>query len=172
MFWKKDNILKTKLSLLFSDKPLLSPTNRLRFLVMAQGIYGLLWIEGASWKVLVDGKLAFNYEGLTFWVSRGSEYPVLGAYKWLLDTLILPNIKLLLPIVFLIEFTIGILFLIGKYVRLAALMAIAQTIFITLSVLNAPHEWKWSYFLMLLVAVIFFVLPTTSKWPNKLVQRK
>lgn len=172
MLSKKDNSLKSKISLLFSDEPLLSPANKLHFLVIAQSIYGLLWIEGASWKVLVGGKLAFNYEALTFWASRGSEYPVLGAYKWLLDTLILPNIKLLLPVVFLIELTIGILFVLGKYVRLAALMAIAQTIFITLSVLKAPHEWKWSYFLMLLVAFIFFVMPTISKWPNKLLLRK
>ena len=159
------------LSLMTSDRPLFSGAHKLQFLVLAQAVYGLLWLEGASWKVIVDGRLALNYDGLAYWASRGSEFPVLGAYKWLLDSIILPNIELFLPVVFLVELTIGLLFVTGKFVRIAAAMAIMQTLAITLSVLNAPHEWKWSYFLMLLVAVIFFVMPTTSTWPNKLLRR-
>lgn len=160
------------LSLISSDRPILSKTNKMRFLLIAQAIYGLLWLEGASWKVIVDGKLALNYDGLSYWASRGSEFPVLDVYKLLLDRVILPNIEIFLPMVFLLELTIGILFFIGKYVRVAAILAIVQTIAITLSVLNAPHEWKWSYFLMILVAAIFFVMPTTSRWPNKLLRRR
>ena len=169
---KKDVALPEVLGLITGDKPLFNEARKLQFLLLAQAIYGLLWLEGASWKILVDGKLALNYDGLTYWASRGSEFPVLGAYKWLLDSFILPNIELLLPIVFLLELTIGLLFVMGKYIRIAAIMAIMQTMAIMLSVLNAPHEWKWSYFLMILVAVFFFVIPTTSKWPNKILRRK
>ena len=164
------NVSRT-ISLLKSDDPILGHVLRAKFMLLAQVIYGLLWIEGASWKVLVDGKFALNYGGLAFWASRGSQYPVLGIYKSLIDHVILPNIKLFLPVVFFLELTIGVLFVLGKYVRFAALLAFAQTIAITLSVLNAPNEWKWSYFLMLLVAAIFFVNPTISKWPNRLTQR-
>ena len=164
-------VISRTVSLIKSDDPILGDSLRLKFMLLAQVIYGLLWIEGASWKVLVDGKLAANYGGLYFWASRGSEYPVLGIYKSLIDHVILPHIKLFLPIVFILELTIGILFVMGKYVRLAALLAFAQTIAITLSVLNAPNEWKWSYFLMLLVAAIFFVSPTISRWPNRLFKK-
>jgi uncharacterized membrane protein YphA (DoxX/SURF4 family) len=143
-----------------------------QFALIAQIIFGLLWLEGASWKILFDGNLAANYDGLAYWVSRGSEYPVIGVYKEIIDTVILPNIKLFLPLVFLAEFTIGLLFVIGQKVRLAALLAIAQTTAITLSVYNAPYEWKWSYFLMYLVSALFFVNPTTATWPRKLFKRK
>lgn len=159
-------------STLMGDKPLFQNINKTRFLLIAQGIYGLLWLEGASWKVLVDGKFALNYAGLSYWASRGSEYPVLNVYKWLTDHLILPNIKLLLPIVFVTELSIGLMLVFGKHVRIAALLAISQTILITLSALNTPGEWKWSYFLMLLVATIFFVMPTTSTWTARFVRRK
>lgn len=169
---KSTVVLPKVVSLMTSDRPLFSEARKLQFLLLAQAVYGLLWLEGASWKVIVDGRLAFNYDGLTYWASRGSEFPVLGAYKWLLDTIILPNIELFLPVVFLVELIIGLLFFTGKFVRFAALMAMMQTLAITLSVLNAPHEWKWSYFLMILVAAIFFVMPTTSRWPDKLLRRK
>jgi thiosulfate dehydrogenase (quinone) large subunit len=35
-------------------------------------------------------------------------------------------------------------------------IGVAQTVVIMLSVLNAPHEWYWSYLLMLLVHVALF----------------
>lgn len=167
----RDNIIFQSIALITSDRPLLNKAGLAKLALVAQAIYGLLWLEGASWKVLVDGKLALNYDGLTYWASRGSEFPVLGVYKSLLDGVILPNIEIFLPIVFALELTIGLLFFTGKYVRIAASLAIIQTIAISLSVLNAPHEWKWSYFLMILVAAVFFVVPTTSKWPSKLLRK-
>jgi thiosulfate dehydrogenase (quinone) large subunit len=45
---------------------------------------------------------------------------------------------------------------IGLATRFWALIGIAQTVVIALSVLNAPHEWYWSYLLMLLVHVALF----------------
>lgn len=168
---KIDNMLLQTTRLLASDKPLFSKQRRVQLALVAQAIYGLLWVEGASWKIIVDGKIAFNHDGLAYWASRGSEFPVLGIYKSLLDHVILPNIVFLTPIVFALELTIGVLFLAGKYVRIAAGLAFVQTIAISLSVLNTPHEWKWSYFLMMLVAAIFFVTPTISQWPNKLFRR-
>jgi thiosulfate dehydrogenase (quinone) large subunit len=156
--------LKHIFTLLSGDKPLVGASLLRKFMLLAQAVFGLLWLEGASWKVLIDGKLALNYDGLGYWVSRGSEYPVFGPYKWLIDTAIMPNIKLFLPVVFITELVIGLMYVSGKYVRLASVLAVAQTSAITLSVLKAPHEWKWSYFMMFLIAVMFFVTPTISKW--------
>jgi thiosulfate dehydrogenase (quinone) large subunit len=163
--------LKRIINIVLSDRDVLSPKHKRNIMLLLQAIFGLLWLEGASCKVIVDGKFMLNYDALRYWVSRGSEYPVIGAYKWIIDHAIIPNIKLFLPMVFIIELTIGILFITGKYIRIAAMLAVAQTIAITLSVLRAPNEWKWSYFLMLVVSIIFFVSPTISKWPNKLIKK-
>jgi thiosulfate dehydrogenase (quinone) large subunit len=160
------------ISLIFSDAPMITKPSMRRIMILLQAIFGLLWVEGASWKILVSGKLEPNYEGLAYWVSRGSEFPVLGAYKSVIDSLILPNIKLFLPGVFLMELTIGILFLIGKKIRLASTLALLQTTAITLSVLRAPHEWKWSYIMMYMFALFFFIRPTTSAWTRRLFPKK
>ena len=157
---------------IFNDAPLISQKKIPRFMVALQAVFGLLWIEGASWKVFENGKFFLNFNGLAYWVKKGSEYPVFGPYKWLIDSFILPNIKLFLFAVFFAELTIGVLLVFGKFVRFASLLAIGQTIAITLSVLYAPYEWKWSYFMMLMFSILFFVIPTTSKWPNKLFKSK
>jgi thiosulfate dehydrogenase [quinone] large subunit len=58
--------------------------------------------------------------------------------------------------VLLVEAALGAFLLIGLATRFWALIGIAQTVVIALSVLNAPHEWYWSYSLMLLVHVALF----------------
>ena len=166
------NLIKKITSIVFSDTPILSKTWARKFMLSVQFIFGLLWLEGASWKVIIDGQLGLNYDGLRYWVSKGSDYPVLGAYKWLIDQVILPNIKIFLVIVFLTELTIGLLLVLGKHIRLAVVLAAAQTLAITLSLLHAPNEWKWSYIMMFVISAILFVYPTTSKWPEKLLRKK
>lgn len=58
--------------------------------------------------------------------------------------------------VVLVEAALGGFLLIGLLTRLWALVGIGQTVAITLSVLNAPNEWHWSYVLMLLAHVALF----------------
>jgi thiosulfate dehydrogenase (quinone) large subunit len=162
---------KAIISKMISDEPLLSPRWIKRFMIVLQAVFGLLWIEGSAWKVIVDGSFKLNYDGLQYWVTRGSEYPVIGAYKWLIDNFIVPNIKIFLVLVFVSELSIGLMFLLGKYVRLASLLAMSQTVAITLSVIKAPHEWKWSYFMMMMFSLLFFVKPTISSWPARIFSK-
>jgi len=154
-------------NLLTGDKPLFSKPITYRIMLIFQAIFGLLWLEAASWKIIVDGKLALNYDGLAYWISRGSEYPVFQPYAQIIDNFILPNIEFFLIAVFVTELVTGLLFVAGKFIRVASVLAFSQTIFISLSVLNTPKEWKWSYFLMMLVSAIFFVMPTTAYWLNR-----
>ena len=51
---------------------------------------------------------------------------------------------------------LGAFLLIGLATRFWAVVGMAQTVVIMLSVLNAPHEWFWSYILMLLVHMALF----------------
>jgi thiosulfate dehydrogenase (quinone) large subunit len=169
---KSNNKFLSLFTKLFGDIPLISQKNIPRFMVALQAVFGLLWIEGASWKLLENGKFLLNFNGLAYWVKKGSEYPVFGPYKWLIDSFILPNIKIFFFLVVLAELTIGVLLVFGKFVRFASILAIGQTIAITLSVFNAPNEWRWSYIMMLLFSLLFFVIPTTSKWPNRIFKRK
>ncbi len=48
-----------------------------------------------------------------------------------------------------LETALAVLLLTGAWVRAAALLGVAQSVAIALSVAYAPHEWPWSYWLMI-----------------------
>ena len=168
---KLSKSLRTIIQVILNDsQPIAAKWSR-RALLLTQFLYGVLWVESSWWKITVNGKFALNYDGLAYWVSQGSRFPVFEPYKWLIDHVILTHIKLFLPVVFLTELTIGVLFIASKHIRLASLLAFAQSIAITLSVLHAPHEWKWSYFMLMMLSVIYFIKPTASKWSLKRLKK-
>ncbi len=165
------NHIKHYVSFIVDDSKKLPKGLRQKLLVLSQAIFGLLWLEAAAWKVRVDGNFAINTDGFKYWVEQGIEHPVIGLYTPVLENIILPNITAFLVLVFIAELVIGILFIAGRYVRMAAALAFFQTIAITLSAINAENEWHWSYFLMLLVSALLFLVPTRSQWLDKLLKR-
>ncbi len=129
-----------------------SRLNGIALAVLRVGI-AVLWIQNASWKVPPDfGREAGK--GLFFWVSQAIEYPVLPFYSGFLESVILPNLAVFGYLTLLTEAALGAFLLIGLATRFWALVGIAQTLAITLSVLNAPNEWHWSYYLMLLAHIV------------------
>jgi thiosulfate dehydrogenase [quinone] large subunit len=110
----------------------------------------LLWIENAGWKTPPE------FASLRKYTSYAVEYPVLAPFSWLVDTIVLPWFTLFGWLTLLLEASLGAFLLIGLATRLWALVGLGQTTAITLSVLNAPHEWEWSYYLMALAHVALF----------------
>jgi len=78
---------------------------------------------------------------------------VLAPYAWLVEHVILPNFTFFAWGVLMVESALGVFLLLGLAARFWAVVGIAQSLAITLSVLNAPHEWEWSYYLMILAHV-------------------
>ena len=68
----------------------------------------------------------------------------------------LPNFSFFGWLLLLVEASLGAFLLIGLATRFWAVIGVAQTVVIMLSVLNAPHEWFWSYLLMLLAHLALF----------------
>src|SRR6266508_3735338 len=102
-------------------------------------VVALLWIQNSSWKKPPD------FAALRGFTQDGVDHPVLAPWAWLVQQVTL-----------IVEASLGAFLLIGLATRLWAVVGIGQTIAITLSVLNTPGEWPWSYFLMLTVHVALF----------------
>lgn len=117
---------------------------------------GLMWLYNVAWKVPADfGRDSGN--GLYKFTSFAVEHPVLPPYSWLVENLILPNISAFGWLVLAAETALAVLLLSGTYVRAAALLGIAQSVAIALSVAYAPEEWPWSYWLMIAAHVALVV---------------
>lgn len=115
----------------------------------------LLWIQNVAWKTPPDfGRHANN--GLYFFTRFAVDRPVFAPYAWFVEHVVLPNFAFFGWMTLIIEAGLGAFLLIGLATRFWAVVGLAQSLAITLSVLNAPHEWHWSYYLMILAHIAVF----------------
>jgi uncharacterized membrane protein YphA (DoxX/SURF4 family) len=118
---------------------------------------GLLWLSNVSWKVPPRfGESADGCRGLCAFVQAGIDHPVAPGYPWLLEHAVRPNLEVFGWVVLVVELVLAALLLSGTLTRGAALLGLAQSIAIGLSVANAPDEWYWSYALMAALHVAVF----------------
>lgn len=136
--------------------PLASARLSRGLIVVVRVAAGLLWLQNAGWKQPPRFGEGPSPTGLYRWTSYAVEYPVFGPYAWLVEHVVLPNFVLFGWLVLVTEAALGAFLLVGLATRFWALIGIAQTVAIMLSALNAPHEWVWSYLLMILVHVALF----------------
>ena len=111
-------------------------------------LVGLLWLYNVAWKRPPDfGQDAKN--GLFKFTSYAVSDPVLPPFSWVVEHVVLTNFELFGWGVLAAETTLAVLLLTGAWVRVAAAIGLAQSVAIALSVAFAPHEWPWSYWLMI-----------------------
>ncbi len=137
-----------------TDSPSVTRVSAVMIAVLRCGV-ALMWIQNVAWKVPPDFGRA-NNNGLFFWASQAVDHPVFGPYSAFVKAVVLPNIEIFGWFTLLVEAGLGAFLLIGFATRLWAIVGIAQTLAITLSVLFAPHEWQWSYYLMALAHLAIF----------------
>lgn len=115
----------------------------------------LMWIQNVNWK----NPPTFGQSGsggLYKWTNFAIEHQVFAPYAWIVENFVLPNFLVFAWGVLIVEACLGGFLLVGLATRFWAVIGVGQTLAITLSVLNAPHEWHWAYFLMLLVHIALF----------------
>ncbi len=111
-------------------------------------LLGLMWLYNVSWKRPPDfGRDAGN--GLYKFSSYAVSDPVLPPFSWVVEHVVLPHIAIFGWLVLAAETALAVLLLSGAFVRMAALLGLTQSLAIGLSVAYAPHEWPWSYWLMI-----------------------
>ena len=109
---------------------------------------GMMWFYNVYWKRAPEfGREAGN--GLYKFTSYAVEYPVLPPYAWLVENVVLPAIVPFGYLVIVAETTAAVLLLTGRWVRIGALVGLLQSVAIAMSVMYAPEEWPWSYWLMI-----------------------
>jgi thiosulfate dehydrogenase [quinone] large subunit len=114
---------------------------------------GLLWIQSAGWKTPPEfGR--DSETGLFKFSTYAVDYPVFGPFSWLMENVVLPNFTLFGYLTLFAEASLGAFLLVGLATRFWAVIGIAQTIAITLSVLNGPNEFPWTYYLMFAAHVV------------------
>jgi uncharacterized membrane protein YphA (DoxX/SURF4 family) len=119
---------------------------------LARVLIGCMWFEGMLWKLpLPVGS------GLQFWTEQMATRAAFAFHRAFVTDVVLPNLRLLGPIVFLAELAFAASLILGLGVRLASLLAIFFVLQLWLGIYipGAPAEWSWSYIFLALVLFLF-----------------
>jgi thiosulfate dehydrogenase [quinone] large subunit len=126
-------------------------------------VVAVLWLVNVGWKLPPDfGERERG--GLYLFTSWAVEFEVFGPFAWVVREVVLPNFRLFGWAVFVVEACLGGFLLVGLATRGWALVGAAQSVAIALSVLNAPHEWPWSYYLLIAVHLLLFATAAGRSW--------
>lgn len=129
-----------------------------RWLVAAARVaVALLWVQNVYWKVPPDFGERRNADLYRF-TRDAVDHEVFAPYAFVVEHVVLPNFTLFGWLVLAVEASLGAFLLIGLATRLWALVGVAQTVAIVLSVLNTPNEWHWSYYLMIAAHLLLFAV--------------
>ena len=121
--------------------------------VVVRILVGLMWLFNVAWKRPPDfGQVKGG--GLYGFTHYAVTNPVFPPFSWVIEHVVLPQFSAFGWGVLVVETLLAMALLTGSWVRLAALVGVAQSLAIGLSVARAPNEWPWSYLLMVAVHLL------------------
>jgi uncharacterized membrane protein YphA (DoxX/SURF4 family) len=113
---------------------------------------GCMWFQAMLWKLPlpVSG-------GLQYWTEQMGKRAAFEAHREFVTGIVVPNLHLLAPFVFLAELTFAVSLILGLGVRLASALAMLFVLNLWLGIYlpGDPAEWPWSYVFLLFLMFLF-----------------
>jgi thiosulfate dehydrogenase [quinone] large subunit len=119
-------------------------------------LYGVLWWQQSKWKVPSDDFGRKSGGGLWYWVHQEIQHPTLLAYRDFLVNVMIPNWTLFGWMTLVTETFIGATLILGLFTRLGSLIAFGMALNITIGIVSVPHEWVWTYIMLMAFPVLLF----------------
>ncbi len=126
-------------------------------LALARILYGVLWWQQSKWKVPSDDFGRKSGGGLWYWVQQEIQYPTVAAYKDFLVNVMIPHWTFFGWMTLVTETFIGATLILGLFTRLGALVGVGMAANITIGILTVPHEWGWTYTMLIMLAGLFLL---------------
>ena len=124
---------------------------------LARILYGYLWWQNSAWKVPSDDFGRKSGGGLWFWVQQEIQHPTVTAYKDFLVNVMIPNWTFFGWMTLITETSLGVTLMLGLFTRFGSLVAIGMAANITIGIWSVPHEWAWSYIMLMMFPAIFLL---------------
>lgn len=121
---------------------------------LLRAMLGIMWWQQSLWKVPP------HYDwGLIHWMQEMVAHASIELQSALVRDLVLPNIAIFGPLVYLIELAIAVSLMLGVATRLAGLIGALMAINLWLGLYNAQGEWPWTYMFLVILQLIYFIDP-------------
>ena len=119
---------------------------------MFRVLIGTMWFQGSLWKLPLPVAGGFQY-----WTGQLAEH---SAYAWhaaLVRDILLPNIALLDPAVWLTETFMAIALMLGVAVRFAGVVGVLFMLNLWIGLYHNSAEWPWEYVFIVVVHGFFML---------------
>jgi uncharacterized membrane protein YphA (DoxX/SURF4 family) len=123
------------------------------------GIWGLRVLMGAMWWQQTLWKIPPNFDGLRYWIGQEAEHAAVGLQGDLVGSVVLPNLWLFGPLVYLVELSIAVSLLLGLFSRAGAALGLLMGLNLWLGLYSAPNEWPWTYMFLVMIQAFFVFDP-------------
>lgn len=123
------------------------------------GIWLLRLVLGSMWWQQSLWKIPPNYDGLIYWMKQMVDHAAIPLQSVLVSSVVLPNISLFGPLVYVIEVAIGTSLMLGVLSRLGAILGALMAINLWLGLYSAPGEWPWTYGFLVILQLLFIMDP-------------
>lgn len=124
---------------------------------LARLLYGYLWWQQSAWKVPSDDFGRKSGGGLWYWVQQEIQHPTVTAYRDFLVNVMIPHWTFFGWMTLVTETSIAVSLMLGLFTRLGSLTAIGMAANITLGILSVPHEWGWTYVMLIMLPALFLL---------------
>ena len=124
---------------------------------LARLLYGVLWWQQSQWKVPSDDFGRRSGGGLWYWVQQEIQYPTVLAYRDFLVNVMIPHWTFFGWMTLITETFIAVTLVLGLFTRLGAVVAIGMAANITVGILSVPHEWGWTYVMLIMLPAVFLL---------------
>jgi uncharacterized membrane protein YphA (DoxX/SURF4 family) len=123
------------------------------------GIWGLRMLMGTMWWQQTLWKIPPNFDGLRYWMGQEAEHAAIALQGALVRDVVLPNLSLFGPLVYLVELSIAVSLLLGLLSRAGALLGLLMGLNLWLGLYSAPGEWPWTYMFLVMIQAWFVIEP-------------
>jgi uncharacterized membrane protein YphA (DoxX/SURF4 family) len=123
------------------------------------GIWGLRMLMGTMWWQQTLWKIPPNFDGLKYWMQQEAEHAAITLQGALVRDIVLPDLAVFGPLVYLVELTIGVSLLLGLFSRAGALLGLLMGLNLWLGLYSAAGEWPWTYMFLVMIQTWFVIDP-------------
>jgi uncharacterized membrane protein YphA (DoxX/SURF4 family) len=116
-------------------------------------LMGTMWWQQTLWKIPP------NFSGLKYWMEQEADHAAIVLQGELVRDIMLPNLTLFGPLVYLVELAIGVTLLLGLVSRAGALLGLLMGLNLWLGLYSAQGEWPWTYMFLIIIQAIFVIDP-------------
>ena len=121
-------------------------------------IIGTMWWQQTLWKLppyYTDQPDQPLTTGLHYWLGQMGQSAWIPLQADFVNNIVIPHFDVFAPAVYGLEVLTAVSLILGIFVRFWGIIGALQVLNLWLGLYDAPGEWPWTYFFLLVLQIIF-----------------